>query len=183
MADQATSQDDGVREQAQERVQQVAGQAQEAAGQARSRAADQVDQRSTQAGEKVGQTAGDIRTVAEELRKQGKEQPAKLAEQAAERTERVGGYLRDSDSDRILSDVEDFGRRQPWAMVLGGLALGLAASRLLKASSESRYEQSRGRVNGDLGSGAPAIDREATAPVVATSTERPDAAGAPVTAA
>ena len=180
MADQAT-QDDGVREQAQERVQQVAGQAQEAAGQARSRATEQVDQRSTQAGEKVGQTSDDIRTVAEELRKQGKEQPAKLAEQAAERTERLGGYLRDSDADRILSDVEDFGRRQPWAVVLGGLALGLAASRLLKASSESRYEQSRSRVNGNAGSPAPAIDRDApTAPVVAT--ERPDVAGAPLVA-
>ena len=33
-----------------------------------------------------------------------------------------------------------FGRRQPWAVIAGGLALGFAASRFLKASSSRRYE-------------------------------------------
>jgi hypothetical protein len=79
--------------------------------------------------------------VSDELREQGKDGPAKLADQAAERAEKVSRYLRDSDADRILGDVEDFGRKQPWAVIAGGVALGLVASRFLKASSGRRYEQ------------------------------------------
>jgi hypothetical protein len=85
--------------------------------------------------------ASDVRSVSEELRKQGKDQPAKLAEQAAQRAESLGDYLQRSDADRILQDVENFGRRQPMAVMFGGLALGFAASRFLKASSSRRYEQ------------------------------------------
>jgi ElaB/YqjD/DUF883 family membrane-anchored ribosome-binding protein len=116
-------------------------QAQQAAGQAKSTLRSQVDQRSTQAGERVSTVASDARSVGEQLREQGKEQPAKLAEQAADRAERLGDYLKSSDADRILSDVEDFGRRQPWAVIGGGVALGLVASRFLKASSSRRYEE------------------------------------------
>jgi len=124
-------------EQAKEKAQEKA---QQAKGQAASRVRDQVDQRSTQAGQQVSTTASDIRSVADQLRDQGKDQPAKLAEQAAQRAETLGDYLQRSDGDTILSDVEDFGRRQPWAVIAGGLALGFAASRFLKASSSRRYE-------------------------------------------
>jgi hypothetical protein len=123
-------------------TEQVQEKAQEAAGQAQDMARRQVDQRSTQAGEKVSATADDMRSVGEELRKQGKEGPAELADKAAERTERLGSYLTESDSDKLLSDVEDFGRRQPLAVLAGGLVLGIAAARFLKASSRDRY---RGR--------------------------------------
>jgi len=124
-------------DQAKEKVQDTA---QQAAGQARGQVRQQVDRRSTEAGEQVNSTAGDIRSVAEQLREQGKEQPAKLAEQAADRAERLGGYLKNSDGDTILRDVEDFGRRQPWAVMFGGLTAGFLASRFLKASSTRRYE-------------------------------------------
>src|SRR5918999_2052408 len=133
--------------QAQEKAQEVASQAQdkarEAAGQARGRVSEQVDQRSTQIGEQVKSNAGDVRSVADELRKQGKDTPAKYVEQAADRAERVGGYLENSDGDRILQDVENFGRRNPWAIAAGGLLLGFAASRMLKASSAQRYQASQ----------------------------------------
>jgi hypothetical protein len=133
--------------QAQDKARAVAGQAQdkarEAAGQARGRMSQEVDRRSTQAGEQVGSAATDARSVAGELRKQGKDGPARYVEQAADRAERFGGYLKESDGDRILGDVEDFARRNPWAVAAGGLALGFAASRLLKASSRERYRSSR----------------------------------------
>jgi ElaB/YqjD/DUF883 family membrane-anchored ribosome-binding protein len=137
---------------------EVASQAQdrarEAAGQARGRMREQVDRRSTEIGERVGGTAGDARTVAEELRNQGKDAPAKYVEQAADRVERLGGYLQESDADRILGDVEDYARRNPWAVAAAGLALGFAASRMLKASSGERYRSSVERGNGYAGSGA-----------------------------
>ena len=118
--------------------------AKEGVGQARDKVREQVDQRSTQAGEQVRSAAGDVRTVADELRKQGKDAPARYAEQAADRAERLGGYLHDADGDQILRDVEDYARRNPWAVVAGGVALGFMASRLLKASSGERYRQSTG---------------------------------------
>jgi hypothetical protein len=134
---------------AKDKADELAGQAQdkaqEVAGQAKGRMRDQVDQRSTEAGERVSSTAQDVRSVGEELRKQGKDQPARLADQAADRAERLGGYLKESDADRILRDIEDFGRRQPWAIVAGGLALGFVGSRFLKASSQKRYETRPGQ--------------------------------------
>jgi hypothetical protein len=130
-------------EQSQGKTQEVADKAQqqvgEVTGRAREQVRDQVNRRSSDAGERVQSTAADVRSVAEELRRQGKDAPAKYAEQAAERAERLGGYLHEADGDRILRDVEDLGRRNPWAVVAGGMALGFMASRLLKASSSERY--------------------------------------------
>lgn len=124
---------------AKQAVEQGQEKAQEAAGKATGMMREQLDQRSNQAGEKVSGTAQDLRSVSEELRNQGKETPANLAEKAAERTERVGSYLRESNGDRLLEDVEDLARRQPLAALAAGLAVGMLAARFLKASSENRY--------------------------------------------
>jgi hypothetical protein len=141
---QSTVADGGTAQQVQEKAQDAAGQArekvQEGADRAREGVRGQLDQRSTQAGQQVGTHAEDIRSVAQQLREQGKEGPARLAEQAADRTQRLGGWLEESDGDQILHDVEDFARRNPWAVALGGLALGFAASRMLRASSTDRYQ-------------------------------------------
>jgi len=134
----STAQDASATERAKE---QAGEQARKAAGQAKSALRSQMDQRSTEVGQKVGAFASDARSVGDQLREQGKDRPAKLAAQAADRTERLGKYLTESDADRILGDVEDFGRRQPWAVITGGVALGLVASRFLKASASRRYEQ------------------------------------------
>jgi gas vesicle protein len=136
---------DGVKDQAQEKAAEVKDQAkeqvQQVAGQAKGRLSSQVDQRSTQAGQQVSQQASDLRSVGQQLREQGKEGPAKVADQVAERVEGVGNWLTNSDGDKLLHDIEDFGRRQPTAVLVGGLALGFLASRFLKASSSDRYER------------------------------------------
>ena len=139
---------DGSVGEAQEKAQEVAGQAQEkareAAGNAQESVRQQIDDRSTQAGERVASTAQDLRSVGEELRKQGKDTPAKLADRAAEQTEKVGSYLKDNGPDKMLEDVEDFGRQRPWAVLAGGAAVGIIAARFLKASSRNRYQQRNG---------------------------------------
>jgi len=66
--------------------------------------------------------------------------PARIAHQVADRVESAGSWMRDSDADRILGDIEDFARSKPWAVAGGALVLGFTASRLLKASSSQRYE-------------------------------------------
>ncbi len=128
---------------AQQKAQDVAGQAQEkaqeAAGQAKSTLREQLDQRSTQTAHQINEQAADLRAVGQSLREQGKEGPAKAADGLARYAEKAGRYLQERDSDGLLSDAEDFARRQPWAVGAGALALGFAASRLLKASSSRRY--------------------------------------------
>ena len=142
----------GAAETAQDNAKDAAAQAQdkarEAADHARGRVRDQLDQRSTQLGEQVGSSVDDARSVGEQLRTQGKETPARYVEQAADRAERLGGYLRETDGERLLNDAEDFARRNTWAVALGGLAIGFAASRLLKASSSDRYRSSLQSSNG-----------------------------------
>ena len=55
-------------------------------------------------------------------------------------TEQLADYLRKSDGNSLINDVERFARKQPVAVSLGGLALGFAASRVLRASSERRHD-------------------------------------------
>jgi hypothetical protein len=131
-ADRSTTEQ--VNDQVHDKVQLAQDKAQGALGQARSRLRDQIDQRSTHAGEQ------DVRGMAEQLRGQGKDTPARVAEQVADRAESFGSYLRDADGERLLRDVEDVARRQPWLIAAGGLALGFAASRFLRASSSRRYQ-------------------------------------------
>lgn len=165
---------DGSVGEAQEKAQEVAGEAQEkardVAGKAQENVRQQVDQRSTEAGERVAGTAQDLRSVGEELRKQGKDAPAKLADRAAEQTEKVGSYLKETGPDKMLHDVEDFGRQRPWAVLAGGLVIGVAAARFLKASSRNRYQQ-RSSSNGNAPTGQlprttpPPTHRSAVEPV------------------
>jgi ElaB/YqjD/DUF883 family membrane-anchored ribosome-binding protein len=120
----------------------------EGAQQAQSRAREQIDQRSTQAGEQVSATAQALRSTGEHLREQGQDTQAKAADRIADQADRMGSYLTESNADRLLNDVEDFGRRQPMAVVGIGIVVGFAASRFLKASSRKRYEAYQGDRNG-----------------------------------
>jgi ElaB/YqjD/DUF883 family membrane-anchored ribosome-binding protein len=175
---------DGSVGEAQDKAQEVAGEAQE---KARDSVRQQVDQRSTEAGERVAGTAKDMRSVGEELRKQGKDAPAKLADRAAEETEKVGSYLKEKGPDEMLHDAEEFGRQRPWAVLAGGLALGVVAARFLKASSRNRYQQ---RSNGAQTNGQvpqrttpPPVNRSAVEPVVTPlpPTATPNPTAMPVT--
>lgn len=175
---------DRAKEQVQEKAQVAQEKVQETADTMRSRMREQVDQRSTQAGGQVRSTAQALRSTSERLREDGQEAPAKAAERAADQAEKVGGYLERSDADRILQDVEDFGRRQPMAVAAIGIAIGFAASRFLKASSRSRYEQSRStsswqspqrpgydRIPSQVGGGAGGVPSDVgTTPPVTTGT-------------
>jgi hypothetical protein len=138
-----------VKEQVRDKAQVAQEKTKGVLGQARSRLRDQVDQRSTRAGDQVHSAAQDLRSAAQQLRGQGKDTPARVAEQVADRAESFGGYLRDADGERLLRDVEDFARRQPWLVAAGGLALGFAASRLLKASGSGRYQAGSDRSSTD----------------------------------
>jgi hypothetical protein len=159
-ADTGGSATDQVNDQVRDKAQLAQDKTRGAFGQARGRLRGQVDQRSTQAGDQVQSAAQDVRKVAEQLRGQGKETPARVAEQVADRAESFSSYLRDADGERLLGDVEAFARRQPWLVAAGGLALGFAASRFLKASSSRRYQ-----AGSDHGTETPFSQADVVAPV------------------
>jgi hypothetical protein len=139
---------DQAKEKAQDTMHQVQDKAVEAKGQLTGRLRQELDGRSTKAGAELHLVLDAVRRAGQQLREEGQEGPAKLVEAATERLERLGNYLSDADADRMLRDVEDFGRRQPWLVAGGGMLLGLFGSRLLKASSSRRYELSDQEPNG-----------------------------------
>lgn len=104
---------------------------------------EQVGRRSDETGERLGSVAEEVRYTSDRLRDNGDDTIARLVEQGAEQVERLADYLRGSNAQRILSDVEDYARRQPWAVAAGGAVVGFAASRLLRASRrDGRGDQS-----------------------------------------
>ena len=168
----------------------VKEEAQAAAGNAASKAQElartQVDDRSSQAGEQVASMASDLRSVSEQLRGQENEKAADLAERVAGKAEDVGGYLTESDAEKILSDIEDLGRRQPWLALAGGVVLGIAAARFLKASSSQRYHaNASGRALSTSGAEqtlAPSPERATPPPVAQPRPGITDPVNAPVEA-
>jgi len=119
---------------------QVHDVAQQAKGQTGEQLRNQVDERSTQAGDQLVSSAQALRRASDQMRQDGNDRMAEIVESIVSRTERLGGYLRTADGNKILHDVESFGRRQPWLMVGGSAVLGFLASRFMKASSSGRYQ-------------------------------------------
>jgi hypothetical protein len=156
---------------AQEAAQVAQEKAQEAKGKARDRVRSEVDTRSTQAGEQAEGVAQDVRSVGEHLRSQGKDKPAELADKAAERVAEISDYLKRSDGDAILRDAERLGRDKPWVVMAGGLALGIVASRFLKASSSRRYHELESSSN--LPARRADVDRAAIGPATGATSETP----------
>jgi ABC-type transporter Mla subunit MlaD len=117
--------------------------ASESVGQIASRAADlglqRADQGKDQAAQTISRLAGSMRQVSTDL--QG-EQPqiAGVARTAAEQAERLASYMERTDARQIISTVEDAARRQPLLFLGGAFAIGLIASRVLKAGSRPDRE-------------------------------------------
>ncbi len=139
---------EGVRERASSTVQDAASTTQDKAMELRSRGVDQLreqmDTRTTDAGRQAQEIAKALRQSGEQLRSGGKGQAAGVTDAAADRVEQFGQYLERVDGNELLSDAERFARRRPWLLAGIGLVAGLAASRMVKASSEHRYATSQG---------------------------------------
>ena len=109
-----------------------------------------VDERTRQLGEQIGTTARDLRKVSDDLRQSATLAPlAEYADQGATLVDRLAGYLAGADAERLLGDLENLARRQPWAIAAGAAALGFAGSRFLKTSSARRYRSSVGELGAE----------------------------------
>ena len=114
--------------------------AQTAMNQGKSFLGKQVDDRTHQIGEQIETVAQELRTVGSQLRESG---PVGIAagyvDQAADVIDRLGHYLQDADSERLMADLENIARANPWGIAAGAMLIGFAASRFLKTSSARRY--------------------------------------------
>ena len=129
----------GVVEQAQEKVGAGVEQAKSSAG---SLIRSQVDERSSQLGEQLHGAVQALRQAEQTMEQEGTP-GSQLVERAATEVERTARYLSESDGRRVLNDLEGFGRRNPWAVIGGGIVLGFLGARFLKASSSRRFEEYR----------------------------------------
>jgi hypothetical protein len=95
----------------------------------------QVDSGLDRASDLLAQVAGAVRQSGEQLRSE-QPQVAGFADTAARQVDRVSQYLRQTDVQGLVRETEGFARRQPAVFLGGALAIGLIASRFLKASPE-----------------------------------------------
>jgi ElaB/YqjD/DUF883 family membrane-anchored ribosome-binding protein len=122
----------------------VSAQATKAKDQGRRELRDQLDERTTQLGHQARSLAETLRRSGEEARSQGPDEVGveRIASGVADRLERAGGYLERASGDEMLRDAERFVRTRPWVVAGAAAAAGLLASRIFKASSERRYDES-----------------------------------------
>jgi hypothetical protein len=123
--------------------------AQNAVNQGKSLVTKIIDDRTSQLGKQIEAGAQELRKVGEQLRENAAGSlAAGYVEQGAQFVEELGRYLEDADSERLIADLENYARKQPWVIAGAALMLGFATSRFLKASSARRY-----REGGDAGYG------------------------------
>jgi ElaB/YqjD/DUF883 family membrane-anchored ribosome-binding protein len=136
---------------------QVSAKAQELGGEAANQVRVQLDRRSTQAGEQVQAIGTALQTGATQLRVEGQDLPAKIVADVARRTDDLGAYLKSTQADQILGDLESFARRRPWLAAGAAALAGFMASRFVKASGDRRYAAA-GNGRGYPGRSLPAGD-------------------------
>ena len=99
----------------------------------------QVEARVAAAGNQVRAVAQTVQTLADDLRNDaGTAMIADLTERGADAIDRVGVYLEESPFDTLLADAEDYSRNHPVVVAAVGVALGIAVSRLVKATAARR---------------------------------------------
>jgi len=113
------------------------------------------------AADQIDQVAQALNRAGEEL-SQAQPTLANYASQFASSVSAFANRLRDGSIDDIVNDTRELARRNPGMFLLGGVALGFALSRFLKASGEqqsagSEYSgASEDYVSGTYGAGATA---------------------------
>lgn len=84
--------------------------------------------------------ASALHDASSEMRNQDEATSADYVDTAANQVERFAGMLREQDVNQLISATEQFARRRP-ALFLGvAFALGFAATRFLRSSSQSGAE-------------------------------------------
>lgn len=126
-----------VKEQAGEKVEQLADQA-------RQTVTSQVSAQKQKASDALSSVAHALRETSTQMRSTDQAAIGEYATKAADQVERLSGFLRDRDVGDILHETEQFARRQPAVFLGGAFVLGLLGARFLKSSSQPSQPTSYG---------------------------------------
>lgn len=126
-------------DEAKEKVQDLASQAQDKASQ---QVQAGVSRGKNRAAETLGAVAQSLVFSSQQLREQNRGAVGGYVEKAANRVERWADYMQNTDAREIAYRAENFARREPALFLGGAFALGLLGARFLKSSR--RGEQQSG---------------------------------------
>lgn len=121
-----------------EKAKQTASQlASEVKDGAKERASAVLSQQKDRAASSIEGVAGALHDTGRSLHDQGMALPVdQYVDRAADQIARMGDYLRRRTLGELVSDAEQFARREPAVFLGGAFALGLLAGRLLKSSRQ-----------------------------------------------
>jgi ElaB/YqjD/DUF883 family membrane-anchored ribosome-binding protein len=129
----SSSTSESMREQGEKAVSQTREKGGEAMEQAREKAGELSGTAHEKTDEGIDKASAGLSSAADALRKQGEHQSGQVgnvATTAADKLESASGYLRERDSDQIVSDLEDLVRRKPVESLLVAAGVGLLLSRI-----------------------------------------------------
>ena len=122
---------DDLLQQAKQTTSEVVDQVQQQAG-------SRIDRQKDEAASEIQKVAGAVRQLGEGLSGQDEgpiaHYAAEYGRKAAEGLDRFTNYLRQNDTRALVTEIENFGRRQPALLLGGAFLLGLAGARFLKSS-------------------------------------------------
>lgn len=144
---------------AMDKAQEVAGQAQQkvsevtstAKEQAKRAAAQVTEQAKTTADTRLNDVAQEVNSVAEAVRQTSlevsgeSETVARYGERIADQLESVSSYLNEKGVEDVLTDLQDFARRQPAVFLGGAFMLGMVVGRFIRSSGGNRYSGMEGQ--------------------------------------
>lgn len=97
-----------------------------------------VDSTKTKAADALGSVAQALTSSVQQLRQDNQGVPGEYVERAGNQIRRASDYLRNTNTDDLVRNAEDFARRQPAVFLGGAFALGFLAARLVKSSQAPR---------------------------------------------
>lgn len=124
-----------VKQQAQQAAQTAVDQTQQVAGQAVDQAKSVLDSRKDDGAQTLQQTADALRQTGDTLRQNNVGFAAGFVDGAAGQIDRAAEYLRTTNVNDMVSDVENFARQNGTVFFGGAFVLGLFAARFLKSST------------------------------------------------
>ncbi len=122
----------------------------EVVDQVQQQAGSRLDRGKDEAANELQKVAGAVRQLGEGLGGQDQgpiaHYAAEYGKKAAEGLERLTDYLRQNDTRALVTEIENFGRRQPAILLGGAFLLGLAGARFFKSSMPAnQYDTNLGR--------------------------------------
>jgi ElaB/YqjD/DUF883 family membrane-anchored ribosome-binding protein len=93
-----------------------------------------VESSRTRAADALGSVANALSQSGQQLRSDNQAAPSDYVERAGNQIRRASDYLRNTNTDEIVRNAENFARRQPAVFLGGAFVLGLLAARLVKST-------------------------------------------------